>query len=117
VCRQLRPNSDVIADLGAPAPHCRTRFLSFWSDLDVLISPKRAARIDHPDLNVRNVFVRGVGHMSLPIDGRVTREIASALAQLDSDGSTVQRGVTRLDPTPSRDAAAPPGGRHSATAG
>jgi hypothetical protein len=104
VCRQLRPNSDVIAELAAPAPGCRTRFLTFWSDLDVLISPKRAARIDHPDLNVRNVFVRGVGHMSLPIDGRVTREIASALAQLDSDGTTVHRGVTHLEPTPPRGA-------------
>jgi pimeloyl-ACP methyl ester carboxylesterase len=104
VCRQLRPNSDVIAELAAPVPSCRTRFLTFWSDLDVLISPKRAARIDHPDLNVRNVFVRGVGHMSLPIDGRVTREIASALAQLDSDGTTVHRGVTHLEPTPPRGA-------------
>ena len=117
VCRQLRPNSDVIAELAAPAPQCRTRFLTFWSDLDVLISPKRAARIEHPDLNVRNVFVRGVGHMSLPIDGRVTREIASALAQLDSDGSTVHRGVTRLDPTPPRGAAGPRSDQRSASAG
>ena len=107
VCRQLRPNSDVIAELAAPVTACRTRFLTFWSDLDVLISPKRAARIDHPDLNARNVFVRGVGHMSLPIDGRVTREIASALAQLESDGTTVHRGVTHLEPTPPRGAAGP----------
>jgi triacylglycerol lipase len=117
VCRQLRPNSDVIAELGAPAGHCRTRFLSFWSDLDVLISPKRAARIDHPDLNVRNVFVRGVGHMSLPIDGRVTREIASALAQLGSDGTTVHRGVTHLEPTPTRGRAGARAQRRSASAG
>jgi triacylglycerol lipase len=99
VCAQLRPDSDLIAQLAAPTAGCRTRFLSFWSDLDLLISPKRAARIDHPDLDARNVFVRGVGHMSLPIDGRVTREIASALAQLDSDGTTVQRGVTPLGRT------------------
>jgi pimeloyl-ACP methyl ester carboxylesterase len=117
VCGQLRPNSDVIAELAAPAPACRTRFLCFWSDLDVLISPKRAARIDHPDLNVRNVFVRGVGHMSLPIDGRVTREIANALAQLDSHGSTVHRGVTQLDPTPPRGVARSRGDRRSASAG
>ena len=117
VCRQLRPNSDVIAELAAPTEQCRTRFLSFWSDLDVLISPKRAARIDHPDLNARNVFVRGVGHMSLPIDGRVTREIANALAQLDSDGSTVHRGVTQLEPAPARGAARPRNQRRSATAG
>jgi len=118
VCRQLRPTSDVIAELEAPLEQCRTRFLCFWSDLDVLISPKRAARIDHPDLNARNVFVRGVGHMSLPIDGRVTREIANTLAQLDSDGTTVRSGVTHLAPSaPPRSAARPGPGRRSASAG
>jgi triacylglycerol lipase len=117
VCRQLRPDSDVIAELAGPVEHCRTRFLCFWSDLDVLISPKRAARIDHPDLNVRNVFVRGVGHMSLPIDGRVTREIANTLAQLDTDGTTVRRGVTHLDASPGRGSPRPSPGRRSATAG
>ena len=101
VCRQLTPRSDVIAELAQPAAGCRTRFVSFWSDLDGLISPKSSARIDHPDLAARNVFVRGVGHMSLPIDGRVTREIAATLAQLDHQGSTVQQGVTFLEPVTS----------------
>jgi len=98
VTRQLQPSSEVIAELHEPAPGCRTRFVSFWSDLDALISPKRAARIEHPDLNARNVLVRGVGHMSLPINSRVTREIAATLAQLDTHGGTVAAGVTRLEP-------------------
>ena len=106
VCRQLGPSSEVVTELAAPAPGCRTRFVSFWSDLDALISPKQAARIDHPDLNARNVFVRGVGHMSLPIDGRVTREIAATLAQLDADGATLSAGLTRLE-TPAPGKAAP----------
>jgi triacylglycerol lipase len=97
VTRQLQPNSEIIAELRAPAPTCRTRFVSFWSDLDALISPKRAARIDHPDLNARNVLVRGVGHMSLPINGTVTREIAATLAHLDTHGGTVVAGMTRLE--------------------
>ncbi|MBV9293121.1 MAG: alpha/beta fold hydrolase [Frankiales bacterium] len=97
VTKQLRPSSDVVAELAEPA-NCRTRFVAFWSDLDVLIAPKQAARIDHPDLNARNVLVRGVGHMSLPIDGRVTREIAATLAHLGTDGSTVSAGLTRIDP-------------------
>jgi pimeloyl-ACP methyl ester carboxylesterase len=88
VCRQLTPSSDIVTELAAPAPECRTRFVAFWSDLDALISPKRAARIDHPDLLARNVFVPGVGHMSLPIDRRVTYEIAAALAQLNSAGDS-----------------------------
>jgi pimeloyl-ACP methyl ester carboxylesterase len=98
VCRQLQPTSEIITELREPAAACRTRFVCFWSDLDALISPKRAARIDHPDLSVRNVLVRGVGHMSLPIDRRVTREIAATLAHLDSHGSTVAAGLSRLEP-------------------
>ena len=113
VCRQLTPRSDVIAELAAPVDECRTRFVSFWSDLDALISPKPSARIDHPDLVARNVFVRGVGHMSLPIDRRVTREIAATLAQLDHDGSALRLGVTYLEQPPAAAAAPAPGRRRS----
>lgn len=94
--RQLSPGSDVVAEVDAPSPGCRTRFVAFWSDLDQVIVPKRAARIEHPDLMVRNIFVRGVGHMSLPVDGRVVHEICTTLAHLDARGDTVTAGVTRL---------------------
>lgn len=97
LARQLRPGSDLVAELAAPAPGCRTRFVAFWSDLDQLVVPKRSARIDHPDLQARNVLLRGVGHMSLPIDGRVVREIACLLAHLDEDGNTVTAGVTPIE--------------------
>ena len=81
--RQLRPDSDLIAELGEPAPGCDTRFLAFYSDLDQLILPSRNARIEHPDLRVRNVGVHGIGHMSLTNDGGIAFQIAAALAQLD----------------------------------
>jgi pimeloyl-ACP methyl ester carboxylesterase len=98
VCRQLLPTSAVIAELDEPVESCQTRFVSFWSDLDVLISPKESARLDHPDLAARSVLVRGVGHLSLPIDRRIVHEIATTLAHLDSDGATLTAGVTRLEP-------------------
>jgi pimeloyl-ACP methyl ester carboxylesterase len=94
--RQLRPGSDLLHELAAPAPGLRTRFVAFWSDLDQLIVPKRSARLDHPDLRARNVLLRGVGHMSLPIDGRVVREITSLLAHLDEEGHTLTAGVTSI---------------------
>ena len=99
VVKQLRPGSDVMTELAAPAPHLRTRFVAFWSDLDQLVVPKRSARIDHPDLAARNILLRGVGHMSLPIDGRVVREITTLLAHLDEDGATVTAGITSIDAT------------------
>ena len=98
--KQLRPGSDVVGELAQPAPGCRTRFVAFWSDLDQMVVPKRSARIDHPDLQARNVLLRGVGHMSLPIDGRVVHEIAFLLAHLDEDGSTLTSGVTPIDAAP-----------------
>jgi len=95
--RQLVPGSPLMRELAEPAPRCRTRMLAFWSDLDQLMVPKRNARIDHPDLLARNVLVRGVGHMSLPITRTVVHQISTALAHLDHDGSTLTAGVTPLD--------------------
>ncbi len=97
--RQMQPDSALVRELAEPAPGCRTRFVAFWSDLDQLMVPKRSARIEHPDLSVRNVLLRGVGHMSLPIDGTVVHQIAQLLAHLDEDGSTVTPGVTPIDAT------------------
>lgn len=100
VCRQMVPGSDVLEELDEPAPSCQTRFVSFWSDIDALISPKQSARLDHPDLTARNILVRGVGHLSLPINRRIVHEIVTTLAHLDSDGVTVTAGVTRLGTKP-----------------
>jgi triacylglycerol lipase len=96
LARQLRPDSDLVAELREPAAGCSTRFLAVWSDLDQLMVPKRSARIDHPDLDARNVLVRGVGHMSLPIHRRTVHEIGLTLAQLDPHGDTVTPGVTSI---------------------
>jgi pimeloyl-ACP methyl ester carboxylesterase len=98
VCRQLVPGSSVLAELDEPARECRTRFVSFWSDTDALISPKESARVDHPDLIARNVLAPGVGHLSLPINRRIVHDICGTLALLDTEGATVSAGVTQLAP-------------------
>jgi pimeloyl-ACP methyl ester carboxylesterase len=94
--RQLRPGSDVMAELAAPAPGCRTRIVAYWSDLDQMMIPKRAATVEHADLIARNVLVHGVGHLSYAIDRRVVREIGHELAHLDPGGHTVVSGVAAL---------------------
>jgi triacylglycerol lipase len=80
---QLTPGSSVLRELAEPAPHCRTRFLVFASDLDHMVRPTGNARLEHPDLSVRNIDVRGVGHLSLPNNASVAFTIASALTELD----------------------------------
>jgi triacylglycerol lipase len=81
--KQVRPDSDLMAELAEPAPGCKTRFLAFYSDVDQLIVPQRRARINHPDLTANNVRIRGVGHLSLPFHGEVVRQISDALSHLD----------------------------------
>ena len=83
---QLRPGSPLVRELAEPAPGCRTRFVAYWSDIDALVMPRESARLDHPDLDVRRVLVHGVGHNSLPIDGRVVHEIATTFAKLENRG-------------------------------
>jgi triacylglycerol lipase len=85
--RQLTPNSSVITELAEPAVQCRTRFIAFYSDIDHLIVPSRNARLYHPDLNVHNIAVRGIGHLSMPNNGRIAFLIAQALRDLDPDGT------------------------------
>ena len=85
--RQLTPRSTVIQELAEPAPNCRTRFLAFYSDIDHLVVPSHHARLDHPDLNVQNIPVRGVGHLSMPHNGGIAFAIAQALRDLDPNGT------------------------------
>jgi predicted alpha/beta hydrolase family esterase len=77
--RQMRPDSDLMAELAMPAAECATRFVAFWSDADQLMSPVSTARIDHPDLNARNVEVHGIGHLTLSVHGAVAADIRRAL--------------------------------------
>src|SRR5450631_4363210 len=57
LCRQLRPGSALMAELGAAVPGCKTRFVAYWSDLDQMVFPQSNAQMNHPDLIVDNIGV------------------------------------------------------------
>jgi triacylglycerol lipase len=88
VVRQLRPGSAVLRDLAAPAPGCRTRFVSVWSEQDEMVLPRRAAALEHPDLDVTDVKLRGVGHLALTSHPRAIAAVTAALLS----GSPVPQG-------------------------
>jgi triacylglycerol lipase len=94
--RQLRPSSDLFAELDQPAPGCRTRFVAFWSDIDQLVVPHDNARLRHPDLNRHDEVAHGVGHLSMPINGDITQRVTQMLGELNSDGSALSAGVVPL---------------------
>jgi pimeloyl-ACP methyl ester carboxylesterase len=81
--RQLRPGSPVLQELAEPVERCDTRITAIYSDLDQMVLPTSAGRCDHPDLGARNVLVRGIGHMTLPIHRTVLDEVAMTLAGAD----------------------------------
>lgn len=100
IVRQMRPGSSILKELSRPAPGCRTHFYAFWSDLDRAMDPLETARIEHPDLAVKNVQVSGVGHLSLLVHPAVATGIRlaldtpnSQLLTLRADASPVDRGV------------------------
>ncbi|GAV38627.1 esterase/lipase family protein [Streptomyces acidiscabies] len=79
IVRQMRPGSPVMEELERPAPGCRTRFVSFWSDMDQVMDPPETACVDHPDLLAENIRVTGIGHLALPVHPAVAAGIREAL--------------------------------------
>ncbi|MYQ65298.1 MULTISPECIES: alpha/beta fold hydrolase [Streptomyces] len=91
IVRQMRPGSDLLTELAAPAPGCRTRFVGFWSDLDHLMDPPETARVDHPDLLAWNVRVSGIGHLALPVHPAVAAGVRQALDLAESEAGSDAR--------------------------
>jgi hypothetical protein len=89
--RQLRPGSEVLTELAAPAAGCRSRFVAFYSDLDEAVVPAARGRIDHPDLKARNVLVPGVGHLTLPLHQPVIDEVRALLTAAGQTGFSLAR--------------------------
>ncbi|MCX5273242.1 esterase/lipase family protein [Streptomyces virginiae] len=87
--RQIRPDSEVITELAAPAPGCATRCVAFWSEFDAIMIPVATARIEHPDLCVENVQVTGIGHLALAAHPAV---IAAVRRTLDGPGPAAVTG-------------------------
>ncbi|MFD0316829.1 esterase/lipase family protein [Streptomyces flavalbus] len=95
IVRQMRPGSALLKELSQPAPDCRTQFICFWSDLDHLMNPVEAARLDHPDLPTQNVQVTGIGHLALPVHPAVAARIRQALDDTSAEGSAPTRPGSR----------------------
>jgi triacylglycerol lipase len=96
--RQLRPSSDLFAELDLPAPGCRTRFVAIWSDIDQMVVPHDNSRLRHPDLITDNELEHGVGHLSMPINARIVQRVSHVLGELNCDGSSLSAGVVPLRP-------------------
>ncbi|MFJ9685595.1 lipase family alpha/beta hydrolase [Streptomyces bacillaris] len=94
IVRQMRGGSPLIEELRRPAPGCRTRFVSFWSELDQVMVPVETACVDHPDLDAVNVRVTGIGHLALPVHPAVATAVREALeSQQTREGTAPSTGT------------------------
>ncbi|MCC8250774.1 alpha/beta fold hydrolase [Saccharothrix luteola] len=84
--RQLRPGSDLLAELAEPSRPCRTRFVVVWSEMDQVIVPQRNARLEHPALVVEEHRIRDSGHLSLSVDTRTLHLVVTAITRSDDGG-------------------------------
>ncbi|AGK79499.1 secreted lipase [Streptomyces microflavus DSM 40593] len=97
IVRQMRGGSALIEELRLPAPGCRTRFVSFWSELDQVMVPVGTACVDHPDLDAVNVRVTGIGHLALPVHPAVAAAVREALeTQETREGTVPSTGTTSV---------------------
>jgi pimeloyl-ACP methyl ester carboxylesterase len=80
IAGQLVPGSSVFDELRAPVPRCRTRFVVFRGDHDVLILPHARGELRHADLWAENILVPGAGHLTLPVHRTVLTLVRAALA-------------------------------------
>ena len=63
--RQLRPGSRLLQSLEETARPSGVRWISFYSDLDVLVMPAANGKLVHPALQAINIRVRDTGHLSM----------------------------------------------------
>lgn len=104
---QLRPGSDLLRRLRGSSRPLPTRFLSYYSNLDLLV-PARSAMLTDPPLRAVNVLVKDEGHLSILLSRRLARSLVDQLGAIEGlpgHGSP----VAGLAPAPARQAAAAPG--------
>jgi pimeloyl-ACP methyl ester carboxylesterase len=77
--RQLAAGSPVLRRLSASSRPMATRFVAYYSNLDLLV-PGHRARIVEPALRPRNVLVKDEGHLSILLSRRLSASLLTELA-------------------------------------
>jgi len=76
---QLRPGSAVMTSLRRTARRLPTRFVAYYSNLDLLV-PARRAMILEPELEAANILVKDEGHLSIMFSRRLAQSVVDQLA-------------------------------------
>lgn len=82
--QQLHPGSDYLRRLWAAAAPTDTRYLAYYSNLDLLVAGHRA-KIIEPELAATNVLVKDHGHLSIILSRRLTDSLSSELVAVERE--------------------------------
>jgi pimeloyl-ACP methyl ester carboxylesterase len=93
---QMRPDSVVMSELRRTARPMATRFVAYYSNLDLLV-PARRAMILEPELEASNILVKDQGHLSIMFSRRLAQSVVDQLAAAEGvpGYGAPLRGLTR----------------------
>ena len=78
--KQMRPNSDFMKAMQRVRKPRSVRYISYYSNLDVIVVPAHSAVLDNGNgSTVKNILVHDHGHLSLLISPELIASIASNL--------------------------------------
>lgn len=94
---QMRPGSALMRRLQETSRPTDVRWISLYSDLDLLVLPAVNAKLRHPALRATNILVNDLGHLSLLMSGEVMEIIVAHLSD-----RTLNRPAPMPEVTPLR---------------
>jgi triacylglycerol lipase len=80
---QCRPGSAYLRRLDETARPGLARWIAYYSDLDLMITPAVSAKLLHPALDATNVRVRDIGHLSLLLSRSVLADLIQRLQRAE----------------------------------
>lgn len=78
--RDLHPDSWVVRTLRHGKDVSETRWVAYYSNVDIVVRPATSARLDNPTLAATNILVKDAPHLSIMMSPFLVRSI---LAQLE----------------------------------
>lgn len=99
LARDLRPGSTVMRRIASRVAETPVRWISYYSNLDVVVQPAASAMLRHPALKATNILVKDHGHVSMMLSSKVSRSIVSQLEAAGGTGAEIRplaRGQERL---------------------
>lgn len=93
--RQLRPGSALMRSLEESARPSQVRWISLYSDLDLLVAPAANGKLIHPALSAINIRIRDTGHLSMLVSDEVLGTLVELLTAPGSPESTTSGPAVR----------------------